>query len=196
MLGVHWMVDNGLQYCCCSVVKSCPTVCDLMDCSTPGFSVLHHLLEFVQTHVHCVDDVIQTSHPLSPPSPLTFNLSQHWGLFQSIPSQLSLNQVAKVIGASASVLPMNVWGWFPLGLTGLISWQSKGLARVFSNTTVWKHQFFGSQPSLWSNSYICTWLLEKPQPWLYWPLSTQWCLCFLICCLGLSKLFFQGASIF
>ena len=88
MLGVHWMVDNGLQYCCCSVVKSCPTVCDLMDCSTPGFPVLHHLLEFVQTHVHCVDDVIQTSHPLSPPSPLTFNLSQHWGLFQSIPSQL------------------------------------------------------------------------------------------------------------
>ena len=65
------------------------------------------------------------------------------------------------IGASASALPMNSQSWFPVGLTGLISWQSKGLSRVFSNTTVQKHQFFGTQPSLWSNSHICTWLLEK-----------------------------------
>ena len=64
--------------------------------------------------------------------------------------------------ASASVLPMNIQGWFPLGLTGLISLQSKGLSRVFSSTTVWRHQFFGTQPSLWSISYICTWLLERP----------------------------------
>ena len=68
------------------------------------------------------------------------------------------------IGASAStsVLPMNIQGWFPLGLTGLISLQSKGLSRVFSNSTVQKHQFFDTQPSLWSNSHIYTWLLEKP----------------------------------
>ena len=65
------------------------------------------------------------------------------------------------IGASASVLLMNIQGWFPLGLTGLISLQSKGLSRVFSNTTVQKHQFFGAQTSLWSNSHIHTWLLEK-----------------------------------
>ena len=64
------------------------------------------------------------------------------------------------IGASVSVLPMNTQVWFPLGLTGLISLLSKGLSRVFSNTTVWK--FFGAQPSLWSNFSICTWLLEKP----------------------------------
>ena len=66
------------------------------------------------------------------------------------------------IGASMSILPMNILSWFPLGLTGLIFLLSKGLSRVFSNTTVWKHQFFGTQPSLWSNSHIHTWLLEKP----------------------------------
>ena len=64
--------------------------------------------------------------------------------------------------ASASVLPMNIQDWFPLELTGLISLQSKGLSRVISNTTIRKHQFLGTQPSLWSNSHICTWLLEKP----------------------------------
>ena len=66
------------------------------------------------------------------------------------------------VGASASVLPMNIQGWFPLGLTGLISLQSKGLSRVFSSTTVLQHHFCGAQPSLWANSQICTWLLEKP----------------------------------
>ena len=66
------------------------------------------------------------------------------------------------IETSASVLPMNIQGWLPLGLAGLISLQSKGLSRVFSNTTVEKHQFFSTQLSLWSNSHIHTWLLEKP----------------------------------
>ena len=68
------------------------------------------------------------------------------------------------IGAStsASVLPMNIQGWFPLGLTGLTSLQSKRLSRVFSRTTVWKHQFFGAQLSSQSNSHIHTWLLEEP----------------------------------
>ena len=70
--------------------------------------------------------------------------------------------------ASASVLPVNIQGWFPLGWTGWISLQSKGLSRVFSNTTVQKHQFFGTQPSL-SNSHIHTWLLQKPQIWLDGP---------------------------
>ena len=64
--------------------------------------------------------------------------------------------------ASASVLPMNIQGWFPLGLTGLMSLQSKGLSRVFSNTTVQNHQCFGAQLSSWSNTHIHTWLLEKP----------------------------------
>ena len=66
------------------------------------------------------------------------------------------------VSASASVLPLNIQNWFPLGWTGWISLQSKGLSRVFSNTTVPKHQFFGAQLSLWSNSHIHTWLLEIP----------------------------------
>ena len=65
-----------------SVTQSCPPLCDLVDCSTPGLPVHHQLLEFTQTHVHWVGDTIQPSHPLSSPSPPTFNLSQHQGLFQ------------------------------------------------------------------------------------------------------------------
>ena len=74
--------------------------------------------------------------------------------------------------ASASVLPKNIHGWFPLGFL-------QGLSRVFSSTTVQKHQFFGSQHSSWSNFQNCTWLLEKPQLWLDVPLSAKWCLGFL-----------------
>ena len=65
------------------------------------------------------------------------------------------------VSASASVLPVNIQDWFPLGLTSLISLLSKGLSRVFSSTTIWKHQFFTTQPSLWTNCHICTWLPEK-----------------------------------
>ena len=64
-------------------------------------------------------------------------------------------------GNSASVRPMNIHSWFPLGLTGLISLQSTGISRVFSSTTIQNLQFFGAQPSLWSSSHICTWLLEN-----------------------------------
>ena len=125
-----------------------------------GFPVLCYLLELAKACVQWVDDAIQPSHPLLPPSPPALNLSQHQGLFQC---QL-FKSGGQSIGASAlaSVLPMNILDWFPLGLTGLISLQSKGLSRVFSSTTVQKHQFFGAQPSLWSNSHIRTWLLEKP----------------------------------
>ena len=118
-----------------------------MDCSIPGFPVLHYLPEFAQTHVHWVDDAIQPCHPLSYPLlPSIFlsiwSFSVNW-LFASS------NQS---IGASASVLPVNIQEWFPLRLTGLVSLQSKGLSRVFSNT-IQKHQFLGAQPSLWSNSH-------------------------------------------
>ena len=75
-------------------VQSCPTLCDPKDCSTPGFPVYHQLLEFTQTHVHCVGDAIQPSHPLSSPSPPVPNPSQHQGLFQLISS---LYQVAKIL---------------------------------------------------------------------------------------------------
>ena len=77
-----------------SVPQSCPTLCDPMDCSTPGFPVHHQLLELAQTHVHRVSDVIQLSHPLSSPSPPAFILSQHQGLFQWASSS---HQVAKVL---------------------------------------------------------------------------------------------------
>ena len=86
-------------------------------------------------------------------------------LFQWVSSSASGGQS---IGASvsASVLPMNIQEWLPLGWTGLICLQSKGLSRVFSNTTVQKHQFFGTQLSSWPNSHIHTWPLERPQLWL------------------------------
>ena len=89
-----------------------------------------------------------------------FNLSQHQGLFKWVSSS---HQVAKLsVSAFASVFPMNIQDWFPLGWTGWISLQSKGLSRVFYNTTIQKHQFFGAQLSSQSNSHIHTWLLEKP----------------------------------
>ena len=77
------------------------------------------------------------------------------------------------VSASTAVLPMNTQDWFPLGWTDWISLQSEGLSRVFSNITLLKHQFFGTQPSLWSSSHIHAWLLEKPQFWLYGPLSAK-----------------------
>ena len=108
---------------CCSVTKSGLTFCSPMDCSMPGFPVLHCLLEFAQTHVHWVGDAIQPSCSLSSPSPPAFNLSQHQGLF--LMSWLFASG-GQSIGASlsASVLAMNIQGWFLLELTGLISLQS------------------------------------------------------------------------
>ena len=91
---------------------------------------------------------------------LGFNLSQHQGLFLRSQFFISGGQSIRV-SASASVLPMNIQDWFPLGWTDLISLQSKRLSRVFSSTTVPKHQFFRAQLSLWSNSHFHTWLMEK-----------------------------------
>ena len=143
--------------CSCSVANLCSTFCDLMDGSTPGFPVLHQLLELAQTHVHWVSDAIHPYHPLLSPSPPAFSLSQHQGL----PMNWLFASGGQSIGASASVLPMNNQGWILLGLTEFISLLSKELSSVFSNTTVWRHQFFGAQSFLLSNSHIHTWLLEK-----------------------------------
>ena len=93
---VHpWMLwlDSTLDCCCCSVAQSCPTLCNPIDWSTPGFPVLHYLPGFAQTHVHRVSDAIQPSHPLLPPSLPALNLSQHQGLFPWVSSS---HQVAKV----------------------------------------------------------------------------------------------------
>jgi len=137
--------------------------CDPKDCSTPSFPVLH-LPELAPIHVHRVGDAIQPSCPLSSPSPLAFNIFQQQSFLMSwlFPSAVQSTGVS----ASASVLPMNIQDWFPLGLTDLISLQSKSLSRVLPNTTAQKHQFFNAQPSLWSKSHIHTWLLEKPELWL------------------------------
>ena len=114
-----------------------------MDCSMQGLPVPHHLLECAEVHAHRVNDAIQPSHPLSSPSPPAFSRSQHQGLFQW---DSSSHQVAKVLELQhQSFQWMNIQEWFPLGLTGLISWPSKGLSRVFFNTTVQKHQFFSIQ---------------------------------------------------
>ena len=123
-----------------SVPQLCLTLCDPMDCSTPGLPVHHQLPELAQTHVQHVGDAIQPSHPLSSPSTPTFNLSQHKGLFQGVSSS---HQVAKVLEFQLQ---------HPLGWTGWISFQSKGVSRVFSNT-VKKRQFFDTQLSLQFNSH-------------------------------------------
>ena len=131
----------------------------------PGSSVLYYLPEFAQIHVHWVGDAIQPSHPafcrpllllpsILPSIRVFFNKSLFPTGGQSIEAS-----------ALAIVLPINIQGWFLLGLNGLISLLSKGLSRAFSCTSIWKHQFFSIQPSsLWSNSHIRTWLLEK-QMW-------------------------------
>ena len=145
---------------CCSVTESCSALCNPMDRSTPGFPVLY-LPEFAQTHVYWVSDAIQPSHPLSPPFPPVLSLSQRQGLFQKINCSY---QVAKVLELQLSISPpMNIQGWFPLGLTDLISFLSKGLSRVFSSTTIQKNQFSSTQLSLWSNFHIYMWLLKKQQ---------------------------------
>ena len=113
-----------------------------------------------------------------------FSCPQSFPASESFPISQPFISVGQNIGALAlaSVLPLNIQGWFPLGLTHLISFLSKGLSRVFSSTTVWRDQFFGAQPSLWSNSYLHTWLLEKLTLTMQ-TLLVKWCLCFLICCL-------------
>ena len=162
-------------------VQSCLTLCDPMDCSTPDFPVHHQLPEFTQTCAHPVGNAIQTSHSLLSPSPPTFNLSQPQGLFQSVGFS---HQVAKSIGASATVLPMDIQDWFPLGSTGLISLQSMGI-KQFSSALHFKSidslpLSFLYGPTLifaddyWKNhSFDCMDLCQQ-------------CLYFLIWCLGLS----------
>ena len=142
-----------------SVAQSCPTLSDPMNCSTQGLPVHHQLLEFTQTHVHRVGDAIQPSHPVFPFS----SCPQSLPASESFPMSQLFAWSGQSIGVSAlaSVLPMNTQDWSHLGWSGWIL-QSKGLSRVFSNTTVQKHQFFSAQPSSQSNSNIHAWPLDKP----------------------------------
>ena len=177
---------------CCSVAKLCLTLCDPMGSRllcpplSPGLCSNSCLLSCwcyltISSSATLFSFYLQ-SFPISGAFPVR-------RLFASGGQSIRTS-------ASVSVLPMNTQHWFPLGLTGLIPLLSKLLLRIFSSTTVQKQQFFRAQPSLWSNSYIHTWLQEKPKLWLDGPLSAKRYLCFLIQCLGLAKLFFQGASVF
>ena len=135
----HYILGQYTQYQFSSVAQLCLTLCDPMDYSMPGFPVHHQLPKFTQTHVYWVGDAIQQSWPLLSPSPLAFNLSQHQGLFQWVSST---HQVAKILEFQLSISPSNDYSdRFPLAWTGWISLLSKGLSRVFSNTTIQKHQF-------------------------------------------------------
>ena len=147
-----------------------------------SFTISRSLLKLMSIELVVPPNHLILCRPLLLPSGGSFPAS---GSFQVSQFFASRGQSIRA-SASASVLPVNIQDWFPLGWTGWISFQSKGLSRVFSNATVQKHQFFGTQPYLWSNSHIHTWLLDKPQLWLDGPLSAKECLCFLICCLGWS----------
>ena len=156
MQGVYGNSVSSAQFFykpCCSVAKSPPTLCNPMKRIMPRFPALHNLLELVPTHVRRVGDAIQLSHPLFPLS----SCPQFFPASESSPMSWFFTSCGQRIGDSASVLvfPMNIQGWIPLGLTGLISLLSKGFSRVFgAGTTVWKHQFFTVQHSLWSNSHV------------------------------------------
>ena len=125
----------------------------------PGLPVHYQLPEPAWTHVHWVGDAIQPSHLVIP-----FSCLQSFPASGSFPVSQFFTSGGQSIGASASasVLQMNIQDWFPLRLTGLIASQFQGLSRVFSNTTVQKHQFLSAQLSFCSNSHIHTWLREKP----------------------------------
>ena len=153
----QWM-NKWLDYCCSVANWTCLTLCNPMNCNIPGFPLLHCLLKFAQTHVHWVGDNIQLAHPPLPPSPPALNLSQHQGLFQWV----GFYQVAKVLEFQLQEQSLQWILRVDLRLTSLTSLLSKGLLRVFSSTTVQKHQLFGAQPSLCSNSHIHIVITGKP----------------------------------
>ena len=135
------LLDVSVQFSL--VAQLCPTLWDPMNCSTPGLPIHHHLQEFTQTHVHRVSDAIQPSLPLSSPFPPAPNPSQHQSLF-SMSQLFTWGGQSTGVSALASFLPKKSQGWSPSEWTGWIPLQSKGLSRVFSNTTVQTHQFFGA----------------------------------------------------
>ena len=116
---------------------------------------------------------------MMPSTHLILCCPQSFSASGSFPMSHLFESGGQSIGASASVLPMNIQGWFPLGLIGLISLLSKGLSRVFSTTIVWKHQFFSAQPSLWSSSHIRTW--QPPQVNLKQVLKSIYLFSLLLC---------------
>ena len=142
-----------------SVAKSCPTLCDPMDCSTSGFPVL-------PSPRVCSNScpLSQWCHPAISSSDTLFSCHQSFPASGTYPmSQLfSLDEENTGVSTSASVLTTSIQGWSPLRLTGLISLLSKGLSGIFFSTIVQRHQFFGVTPSLPSSSHNRTWPLGRP----------------------------------
>ena len=159
-----------LVFCYCSISKSCPN-------SLRPDGLHHARLPCPSLSPRICSNwcpLNQWCHPtISPSVTPIYSSPQSFPATGSFPMSWLFPSGGQSIGTSASVLPVNIQGWFPLGLTGLRSLLSKGLSSIFSSTTVWKHQFFGTQPSLWSSFHICTWLLENPWLWLYRPLSAK-----------------------
>ena len=170
-VGCHFLLQCMKVKSKRDVAQSCPTLSNPMDCSLPGSSI-HGILQARVLEWGAIAFSSSSPETYSNPCPLSWwchptissSVVPFSSCLQSFPASGSfpINQFFSSDGqsigasASASVLPMNIQGWFPLGLTDLISLQSKGLLRVFSNTTIWKHQFFHIQSSLWSNSLIHT----------------------------------------
>ena len=147
-------------YHCCSVAKSCPALCDPMDCSTPGF--LSFTISQTLLKLMSIESVMPPNHlVLCCPLLLLPSISPSIRVF-SKELALCIRWPKCWTSTKASVLLMNIQDWSPLGWTGLISLLSEVLSGFFSNTTVQKHQFFSAQPSLWSNSHIHTWLRLNP----------------------------------
>ena len=181
LLSLQDLCFSSVQFS--SVAQSCPTFCDPMNRSMIGLPVHHQLPEFTQTYVHRV-----WCHPAISASVVPFSCPQSLPASESFPVSQLFAWGGQSIGVSASVsvLPMNTQDWSPLGWTGGISLQSKRLSRVFSNTTVQKHQFsvlsFLHSPTLTSiHDHRKNHSLDKTD--LCWQSN---CLCFLICCLGWS----------
>ena len=172
-------IKDSIKYIyifCCSVIQSCLTLCNPMDCSTPGFPVLHHLLELAQTHVHWVSDALQPSHPLSPHS--AFSLYQHQGLFQWIDSS---HQVARVLQ---------------------LQLQHQSFQWIHTDTHKYRHSFihssgflFGNlnelfgQPNSYTNKTLFVIYLKCKLNWVSWifsgtPSSQHLCVAFFLHPLG------------
>ena len=164
------------------------TLCDPMDCGTPGSSALHYSPGVSQTHVHWVDDAIQPSHPLRLPTPFAFGFLAS----RSLPMSRLFSSDGQSIGVSVNIEGWVPLVWFDFGLTSL---QSRGLSRVFSSTTTWNYQFFSAQSSLGSNFHIHSWLLEKPWLWLDCCRQSDVSV-FLMCYLGLSYFSFREQASF
>ena len=159
-IGYWKMNSSGRSVQFSSVAKSCPTLCDPMNHSTQGLPVHHQLREFTQTHVHWVSDAIQPSHPLSSPSPPA-PIPPSIRVF-SKESTLCMRW-PKYWSFSFSIIPSKEHpGLISFRMDWLDLLAVQGTLRVFSNTTVQKHQFFGAQLSSQSNSHIHTWPQEKP----------------------------------